>query len=285
MVTYQAFLDKYLGKKKGYPTDSNYPGQCLSIVKLYIKEVFGLKYPPASGCNGARCYYSKFPAPLDCYFTKVKNTPTLIPKEGWIVIWKAWKTNSYGHIAIVANGSTKTVLMNYAQNWSSKIFQLEKNNYNNVEGYLVPIKESAIIEDMTKEEERILKVVKENKLTEGNVRELAGWIKDGTMDKKDKQIQTLQAKVLSLDSSQAGMLLRIEALEGNIKANTEQVTLWQKKVLSANKQVEKLSKQYDDMTIEKNKFKGYYEKALDKSADKLSAIELLRLLIKKLFKK
>ena len=285
MITLLDFLDKYLGKSKGYPTDKNYKGECLSVCKLYIKEVFGLEYPPASGCNGARCYYSKFPSPLDTVFKKVKNTLTLIPKEGWIVIWKAWANNSFGHIAIVAKGSTKTVLMNYAQNWSSKIFQLEKNNYNNVEGYLVPIKESAIIEDMTKEEERILKVVKENKLTEGNVRALAGWIKDGTMEAKDKQIQTLNAKVLSLDSTSSNLLIRIEALEGKIKANNDLVSLWQRKILSANKQVEKLSKQYDDMWIEKNKFKNYYEKALDKSADKLSAIELLRLLIKKLFKK
>ena len=189
MITLLDFLDKYLGKSKGYPTDKNYKGECLSIAKLYIKEVFGLEYPPASGCNGARCYYSKFPAPLDCYFTKVKNTPTLIPKEGWIVIWKAWKTNLYGHIAIVANGSTKTVLMNYAQNWSSKIFQLEKNNYNNVEGYLVPIKESGIIEDMNIDEQVRILAFLANK-TEGDVREAFGALAD--IGGKKEQIEELK---------------------------------------------------------------------------------------------
>lgn len=136
-MTLDQFLTKYLGQTKGYPTDSSYRGECLSIVKLYIKECFGIS-PPASGTNSAYGYWSNFPHPLGTVFKKVPNTPELVPKKGWIVVWKPWDTNEYGHIAIVDKGCTKTVLKNIAQNWTSKVFQRESQNYNNVKGYLVP---------------------------------------------------------------------------------------------------------------------------------------------------
>lgn len=136
-MTTDQFISRYLGKIKGYPTDSQYLGQCLSIVKLYIKECFGID-PPPSGTNSAYGYWSNFPNPLGTVFKKVPDTLDLIPEYGWIVIWKPWDTNEYGHIAIVDKGCTKTVLKNIAQNWTSKIFQRESQNYNNVKGYLVP---------------------------------------------------------------------------------------------------------------------------------------------------
>lgn len=136
-MTTDQFVSKYLGKTKGYPTDNQYLGQCLSIVKLYIKECFEIN-PPASGSGSAYGYWSNFPSPLGTKFKKVLNTNDLIPEYGWIVIWKPWDTNEYGHIAIVDKGCTKTVLKNIAQNWTSKIFQRESQNYNNVKGYLVP---------------------------------------------------------------------------------------------------------------------------------------------------
>jgi len=140
-MTLDKFLTKYLGQTKGYPTDSSYKGECLSIVKLYIKECFGIN-PPASGSGSAYGYWSNFPDPLGTVFKKVPNTPDLVPKKGWIVVWKPWSANKYGHIAIVDEGSTKTVLKNFAQNWTSRVFQRESQNYNNVVGFLVPIKEN-----------------------------------------------------------------------------------------------------------------------------------------------
>ena len=88
MKTLEQFLSDYLGKSKGYP-DGKYVGECLSIVKIYIKECFGIN-PPASGTNSAYGYWSNFPNPLGEVFEKVGNTDTLIPEKGWIVIWKPW---------------------------------------------------------------------------------------------------------------------------------------------------------------------------------------------------
>jgi surface antigen len=178
-MTLQDFLKKYLGKIKGYPDDNSYKGECLSIVKLYIKEVFNIS-PPASGSGSAYGYWSNFPNPLGEVFEKVENTPDLIPQEGWIAIWKPWSNNQYGHIAIVAKGSTTGTLKNYAQNWTSRTFQLESNRYTNVIGFLKP---SGIIEDMTEGEKRMLEIIKQASLDEGDIR----WLSDN-IDIKDDDV-------------------------------------------------------------------------------------------------
>jgi len=272
-MNFTEWLESVNGKYIEVAGSVNAKNQCVDCANDYIKRVLGL--PFIEWTNAIN-----FPQHAGDKYEFIWNTPEALPPEGALMIFDI---GIAGHISVFIEGNLiKFRSMDENYPLGSRCHVVE-HNYNKVDGWLVL--KSGIINDMTDQEERILQVVSENKLTEGNVRELAGWIKDGTMDKKDKQIQTLQAKVLDLDSISADMLKRIETLEGSIKANNELVSSWQKKVLSANKQVEKLSKQYDDMWIEKNKFKNYYEKALDKSADKLSAIELLRLLIKKLFKK
>jgi N-acetylmuramoyl-L-alanine amidase CwlA len=141
----------------------------------------------------------------------------------------------------------------------------------------------AQIEDMTEQEKNILNFLKEQKADEGKVREAFGCLQD--MPQKNEQIQTLSAKVIDLDLFTKDLLVRIETLEGEIKANNDLVTSWQSEVKTANKQIKKISEELETMTQQKNKYKNYYEKALDKSAGKLSTIELFKLFIKKLFKK
>ena len=170
-----SFVSTYLGQSKGYPDDSQYWGQCLSIVKLYIKEVFGIS-PPPSGTNSAYGYWSNFPSPLDTVFERVLNTIDVIPEYGWIAVWKPWSGNTYGHIAIVDRGCTQTVLKNLAQNWSSKNFQEESQSYTNVIGFLKPILTPEVtFPTITEDEQRALVIPKQFKdRTEG--------IKDGNYE-------------------------------------------------------------------------------------------------------
>jgi hypothetical protein len=210
-MTLQEFLDKYLGKIVGYP-EGQFVGECLSVCKLYIKECFGID-PPPSGTNSAYGYWSKFPDPLGTVFEKVDNTPDLIPQEGWIAVWKPWASNQYGHIAIVASGCTTGTLMNYAQNWTSKVFQLESNRYTNVIGFLKPKSGTIISDTMTDKEKRILKFISEGiivdkvkrEITEGDVRQGIGYISSNTDDKISKlenKVDTLSKKVKDLTDSQ-----------------------------------------------------------------------------------
>jgi hypothetical protein len=277
-ITYKEFLDKYLGQSKGYP-DGSYIGECLSIVKLYIKECFGIN-PPPSGSGSAYGYWSNFPSPLGNVFEKVENTDTLIPEKGWIAVWEPWSANQYGHIAIVADGCTTSTLKNYAQNWTSKTFQLESNRYTNVIGFLKPkITNSETI--MTEEQKRILDFLAGK--TEGDVREAFGALNDSP--EKDKQIQTLQEKVLSLDNFVKTLEDRIVALESDLQANLALVEDWQKKYESANKLLKTKQEELDAMTASKNQYKGWYETALTKTIDKFSAWELINMGIKKLIVK
>jgi len=246
-MTLQEFLAKYLGKIKGYPDDSQYLGQCLSIVKLYIKECFGIN-PPPSGTNSAYGYWSNFHSPLGEVFEKVENTPDLIPQEGWIAVWQPWTSNIYGHIAIVASGSTTGTLKNYAQNWTSKVFQLESNRYTNVIGFLKPIKE----DNMTDEQKRILDFI--GNRTEGDVREAFGALAD---------FKPLQEKVGRLESE-------IKILSDSVKDLEEQNRLMASEIGQKNLKITELE----------NIIAGY--QSAPPSANDLTSWELLKLLIKKL---
>ena len=138
MISLDEFIEKYKGKSVGYPNDNYFKGECLSLVKWYIKEVFGID-PPASGCNGARCYWSIFPSPLDSIFEKVPNRPDLVPKRGWVAVWDGGVGDGAGHIAIVADDkATKSTFNSFDSNWGSKTAQIVTHNYNNVYGFLVP---------------------------------------------------------------------------------------------------------------------------------------------------
>ena len=138
MISLDEFIEKYKGKSVGYPNDNYFKGECLSLVKWYIKEVFGID-PPASGCNGSRCYWSIFPSPLDSIFEKVPNRPDLVPKRGWVAVWDGSVGGGAGHIAIVADDkATKSTFNSFDSNWGSKTAQIVTHNYNNVYGFLVP---------------------------------------------------------------------------------------------------------------------------------------------------
>jgi len=140
-MTFDQFIEEYKGKEVGYPNDNYFKGECLSLTKWHIKEVYGID-PPPSGCNGARCYWSIFPSPLDTVFKKVPNTPDLIPKKGWIAVWDGSVGNGAGHIGSVADDkATKTTFNSFDANWGSRKAQIVTHNYNNVYGFLVPLKE------------------------------------------------------------------------------------------------------------------------------------------------
>lgn len=268
-MTFQDFVKKYLGKTKGYPTDSHFKGECLSIVKLFIKEVYGID-PPPSGTNSAYGYWSNFPYPLETKFKKVLNYKDTIPKEGWIVIWKPWDTNPYGHIALVAEGCTAKILKNYAQNWTSKVFQLESQGYNNVKGYLVPIEEDS----MTDEQKRILDFI--GNKTEGDVREAFGALADLPKLKTEiaelkKSLKEANAKVLELNEN-------FKAVSDSITDLTEQNRIMASEIGQKNLKITELEKLLShEQTTEPTANPEELEK------DKSIFIKIW-LLIKKLFK-
>lgn len=258
-MTPQDFINKYLGQTKGYPDDSQYLGQCLSIVKLYIKDVFGIN-PPPSGTNSAYGYWSNFPDPLDTVFERVLNTTDLIPEYGCIAIWKPWTSNPYGHIAIVDKDCTQTVLKNLAQNWTSKVFQRESQNYNNVIGFLKPKGEI-----MTEEQKRILDFI--GGRTEGEVRAAFGALADHP--NIIKEIADLKLYQKDLES-------KISELVRELDLSQKSEASCQKSLKSANIENQRM---ITDLAYYKP-YKSLYEAALKKTVDKFTKWELFQLLFK-----
>lgn len=276
-MTYQDFVDKYLGQTKGYPTDDYYKGQCLSIVKLYIKEYFGID-PPPSGTNSAYGYWSNFPDPLGTKFTKILNYKDTVPEAGWIAIWEPWASNEYGHIAIVAEGSTTGTLKNYAQNWTSKVFQLESNRYTNVVGFLKPIKDSE--ETMTQDEQRALETLKRYK-EEANHGNLEGAANSAIGAAKD--MPNVLKELAGLKNSQKDLEARVRELEASLTEIQGSADHWQRQFTTANNKVSKLEAELATVTEDRQTWKNRYEAKLKETADKQSAWELFKLLVSKLW--
>ena len=262
MKTLEQFLSDYLGKSKGYP-EGSFVGECLSIVKIYIKECFGIN-PPASGSGSAYGYWSNFPNPLGEVFEKVLNTDDLIPQKGWIAIWQPWASNQWGHISIVADGSTKSLCKNWAQNWSSKTFQLESNRYTNIIGFLKP---KSIINDMTDEQKRVLELLENYKITaghgnlEGAINTLIGNVTElrnatESIENFKKDIETLKANIDSLNSKYSE--LEAKFIE-NQKINEKQ----QKALVTANDKISELDKTIENITADKNSWQLRYNNKND----------------------
>ena len=261
MKSLEQFLKDYLGQSKGYPTDDQYKGECLSIVKLYIKECFGIT-PPSSGSGSAYGYWINFPNPLGEKFEKVGNTDTLIPQKGWIVIWKPWSTNQYGHIAIIKDGNLNT-FNSYDQNWGTRIFKEINHNYDNVIGFLKP-KES-IISEMT---DVISELIKANGLVEGDIR----WLIDL---KTNQTVPNLEKKVNELESSIKDLGEQINIINAKLGENEKDLVSCQKELKIANQTISNISAELETANGEKSQYKKWYEAKCDelKKIDKMTAYQ------------
>lgn len=196
------FITKYNGKTIGYP-EGSYVGECLSLVKQYMKEMYGFS-PPPSGSNSAYGYWSNFPKPLGDYFTKIPNTLEFIPQAGDIAIWNTKAGNGYGHIAIVTE-ATQTKFKSFDQNWGGKHAHIVEHDYTNVVGFLRPKENMPETIQVPKEDfERL--VTKATKLDEI---EKVGYVLKPEYDKKvaeltaendshKKEIEAQKAKITQL---------------------------------------------------------------------------------------
>lgn len=118
------FIEKYQNRAVGY---LGYPGECLSSVKWFIKEIFGID-PPPSGVKAAWGYWEKFPEPLPSVLEKIEYTPGEIPQPGDIIVWRKTPRLLNGHIAICVIADTYGFIA-FEQNWFSRKGMLVWHNY------------------------------------------------------------------------------------------------------------------------------------------------------------
>lgn len=143
MMNYNEFVKEYVGKATDY--DGAYGAQCVDFIKLYLDRVFGIR---AGAWGDAKCYWLNFGKHPELVknFTKIKNTPQLVPAKGDIVVWSAdvSANNNCGHVAIATGEGTTSWFCSYDQNWGAKKAQKVKHKYTAVYGVLRPIDQSKI---------------------------------------------------------------------------------------------------------------------------------------------
>jgi len=135
------FIIKYEGQEKGYPNDGLFKGECLSLVKLYIQEVFGIPAPP-SGMNAAFGYWVNFPGPLPNKFKKVEKISGAVPQKGDIPIWDIHVVKRpFGHIDIFISGDVDSFI-GFDQNFGARHAHKQHHiNSDGIVGWLSPILE------------------------------------------------------------------------------------------------------------------------------------------------
>lgn len=136
-MTLDKFLKTYTtGKSYGY--NGKYIGECVSLVKCYIRDVLEVT-PKAIG--NAKDYWSKRSSSyIKNIFTSFPNTPSFVPRRGDVFVRTSGK---YGHIGIVLEATTDyfyTIEQNYNgcrvvknikhTNWSNINFLRPKNQRN-----------------------------------------------------------------------------------------------------------------------------------------------------------
>lgn len=140
-----------------------------------------------------------------------------------------------------------------------------------------PIEESGIIDDMTTEEKNLLKIIKEAKLNEGDIR----WLADNISIKNNDTVKKLEEEI-------AGYKKANNELADKVSIQGEEIYGLKGTISDLYKDLEKKQLQIGKMTDEFSKLQAEY-KDLSKSKPELalsdcSARHLFILFIKKLFK-
>jgi len=260
-MTLDQFIKDYLGKTIGYPTNSDFNGECLSLAKQYIKECFGFN-PPPSGTNSAYGYWSNFPSPLGQYFVKVSNTPTGVPKRGDLVIWNTNAGNGYGHIAIFLEG-TASSFKSLDQNWNGRETHVQGHYYTNVVGWLTPIMQEKTYSEAEMTAMRLQRDENWNKYTrEISEHKATKSELDELRKSHNRFLETLASKLVCLadEANIIGAVERLLTVEDQLtKSRKDYSQLEKEKFLlesDKNREIEKLQDELSDIRKENISFQS-----------------------------
>jgi len=144
-MQYKNFFEKYNGTKIDF--DKYYGSQCVDLFNQYLKDVLGINNP-----------IQQFPV-LSAYqiwdyakdnksFNRIENTPTGVPQQGDIIIWKKNKDLPHGHVAIFDKGDVNG-FTSFDQNYPlNSACHLQRHNYLTppVQGWLRPVRNKIDLE-------------------------------------------------------------------------------------------------------------------------------------------
>ena len=143
-MTIDTFFITYNGRFIDF--DGKYGFQCVDLIRQYIKEVLGWEpYAALPTTGNAKDIFNKFPDGGNKYFTKIKNSPTNVPKKGDIIFWKTsywypWLYGWAGHTAVVSVAWLMGLNV-FGQNYPTKSFcKFATHTYKDCLGWLRPRK-------------------------------------------------------------------------------------------------------------------------------------------------
>jgi hypothetical protein len=134
-MTFQDFLEKWNGQPVDF--DGIYPNQCMDLMHQYVYDVLGLTDAKILAHPSACQVFDNF-TETD-YFDKIANSPTGVPKEGDIVVFKCVSALPYGHVCIFIEGDTNS-FRSFDANWPTGSLPHVQNHtsYGYCAGWLHP---------------------------------------------------------------------------------------------------------------------------------------------------
>lgn len=135
-------LDEFCAKYKlnhSYGFEGTYVGECVSLVKNYIRDVLGVR-PKAAG-NAKDYWLNRNTTYIKSLFTAIPNTPSFVPKKGDVFVRTS---GTYGHIGIVLS-ATKDYFYTIEQNYNGNrvVKNVKHTDWNNI-NFLRPKNQSGI---------------------------------------------------------------------------------------------------------------------------------------------
>lgn len=273
--------------------------QCMDLAYLWV---FCLGFPKSTIQNQyAHQVYTNPKEITYEYFEIIPNTPSAIPEDGDLVVWKATSSNPVGHIAIALGGGTTRKFMCFEQNSPlGTPAHISERTYTGVLGWLRPKlpPETPAIPSW------FLTLLQEANLSlerEGEFR--AFWEK---ARRYDQDILSLQEQLKSANEVLAEKSMEVsdlvtknQSLQGKIDALQEQLYKTQEKVRETELELAKVSlrlhqmeqeggklqEMIDDITKKYNALKIDYSKLEKKSIDAISTPRLIGIILARIIKR
>lgn len=247
MKSLEQLINDNLGKQVEVTGSTNAKFQCVDLANLYIRDVLGL---PIVEWTNAQDFPKKCLPPNYEY---VLNGDYNFPLKGDIVIWSS--KDNIGHIAICVEDGNTNNFKSFDQNWSKPLYcTLETHVYtgtnHNVIGWLKP--KSVIISDMTEDEKKLLGLIKENGLGEGDIRWLVDLKKNQTVPNLEKKVEALEFQITAINS-------QLEQLTEKYANNEKELKNQQKILSTANQTISNISAELETANKEKTNYKSWYE--------------------------
>lgn len=181
-MTFNEFMAKWNGKYLEVAGSANAKNQCVDLANGYIRDVLGL--PIIEWTNAV-----DFPAKAGSNYDFIANTPTGVPKEGDLIVWKP----SPGHIAVFISGDANK-FKSFDQNFPvGSPCHVQDHNYTNVVGWLRPKALPAPNDKVTLDKPTFEKLV-DNSSERDATRTYLGLPTDPRDPKGDKIIEVIKGK-------------------------------------------------------------------------------------------